>query len=253
MRKIMVIFLLMAIVMIFASCGDSNQEITTTLNTSVSISTTQESTTEELTYILTTSPDKTAPWSETTRFEISTTVEALTDNYGDITFTTGDVSRPEVITSMVPTVVTTTTSPATTTATTTEATTTATTTKATTQTTTATTTQAVEKKPVALSIYSTGTNEDEVILEIDDSNWSGDIKANTKNIAIKVDGVTLETTAECKVSSKKNADGRYEIVVDLSGADISSDANVSFTIPENFIVTKNGAQYNTAYSTTVGF
>lgn len=249
MRKILAVFLLITLVVIFASCDKNKEDPTTTLNTNLSASTTNSTTAsttaESPTYILTTSPDKTAPWSETTRFEISTTVEPLTDNYGNIVFTTGDVSRPDVITSVIPTSATTTVPvPVTTTV--------PSTTKATT--TTKPTTTAAEKKPVDVSIYMDSvSSSEEIILDIDSSNWSGDLKANSQNIVVKVDGTALDSKVPCKVTSGKNGDGRQEIIIDLSDQGISEGATVSFTIPESFLVTKNGTQYNNAFTYSVSY
>ena len=99
---------------------------------------------------------------------------------------------------------------------------------------------------------SVGSSE-EIILDIDSSSWSGDIKANSKNITVKVDGTALESKVPCKVTSGKNDDGRQEIIIDLSDQGISEGATVSFTIPESFLVTKNGTQYNNAFTYSVTY
>lgn len=247
MRKIVAVFLLLAIVTVFASCKKEPENTNTTIGTNPVITTGEVTTVkpEPLTYILTTNPEKKVSMPETTRFEISTTISTLNNNYNDLTFNGGSVEKPSVNTSIAPSVpVPSTTKPTTTAPTTTKPTTTA-----------PTTTTAVVKKPVSLIINSEASNSDdeEIILEIDNSSWTGDIKANTQNISVEVDGIPLETTVPLKVAAGKNADGNQEIKLDLSGKGVGSGSTISFTIPEGFLKTTNGAQYNRTYSASASY
>lgn len=247
MRKVVAIFLLLAIVTVFVSCKKDPDVVESTIGTNAPVVTTGELTTakpEPLTYILTTNPEKKVVMIETTRFEINTTISTLENNYNDITFNGGSVEKPNVNTSVLPSVP----MPSTTKPTTTKPTPTV-------STTAETTTTAVTKKPVSLVINTEGFNsdEEEIILEIDNSVWSGDIKANTQNISISVNGIPLETTVPLKVISGKNPEGNQEIILDLSGKGIGSGSTVSFTIPEGFLQTSNGAQYNRSYSASASY
>lgn len=251
MRKIVAVFLLFAIVAVFASCKKDPQSIESTVGTNAPIITTGEITTvkpEPLTYVLTTNPEMKISMPETTRFEIATTVSTLENNYNDITFNGGSVEKPSVNTSVLPSVQMPSTTKPTTTAPTT-ATTAPTTAEPT------TTTTAVVKKAVSVIINSEASNSDEerIILEIDSSVWTGDIKANTQNISVSVDGIPLESTVPLKVVAGKNADGNQEIILDLSGKGVGSGSTISFTIPEGFLKTANGAQYNRTYSASASY
>ena len=243
MRKIVAIFLALAtVVMLFTAC-DGNEQVTTdpTIMTG-EISTTETTKPQPVTYVLTTGADKTAPWQETTRFETTTA------DYAAIIVPTDTIDVPPV------NIVTTGSSlPANTTAPTSSnnplissTSTTATTTKAT------TTTAPVEKFPTALIIDSEGYNESngKLYLGISPSGWSSDIKASTVNISIKIDGVTVGNKVACSVTAAKNSDGMQEIVIDLSAQSVSSGSTITYTIPEGFLVSKSGTQYNPSYTSS---
>ena len=135
------------------------------------------------------------------------------------------------------------TRPTTTKPTTTKTTTTKpTTTKATTQKPT------VKKTAKGLAIESSGYNSNTncIILDVSSDGWSSDFKGTRTSVTVMVDGQALK--APCKVPSSKNADGRYEVQIDLSDLGISSGSTVSYTIGEGVIQTKAGTQYNSAYS-----
>ena len=115
-----------------------------------------------------------------------------------------------------------------------------------------TTTAKVEKFPTALIIDSEGYNSSngKLYLGISTSGWSSDIKASTINISIKIDGVTVANKVACSVTAAKNSDGMQEIVIDLSAQSITSGSTVTYTIPEGFLVSKTGTQYNTSYTSS---
>ena len=242
MRKIVAIFLALAtVVMLFTAC-DGNEQVTTEPIMTGEISTTETTKPQPVTYVLTTAADKTAPWQETTRFETTTA------DYAAIIVPTDTIEVPPV------NIVTTGSSlPANTTAPTSSnnpllssTSTTASTTK------TTTTTEPVEKFPTALIIDSEGYNESngKLYLGISPSGWSSDIKASTVNISIKIDGVTVGSKVACSVTAAKNSDGMQEIVIDLSAQSVSSGSTITYTIPEGFLVSKSGTQYNTSYTSS---
>ena len=253
MRKIVAVFLALATVVVLFTACDGNEEPTTTEPISTgNVSTTEPSTTkaEPKSYVLTTAIDKTVPWQETTRFE-TTAVDINT-----ITVPTDTIEVPPVnivsttgssLSDLIPT------SPSTqpsTTGTTQPTNTTESTTKvqlpalSTTKTTSATTTTKVEKFPTAVVIDSEGYNASsgKLYLGVSPSGWSSDIKANTININVRIDGVTSATKVPCSVTAAKNSDGMQEIVIDLSSLSVSSGSTVTYTIPENFLVSKSGTQ-----------
>lgn len=259
LRKIVAVFLALAtVVVLFTACDGNEQPTTTEPISTGNVSTTEPSTTkaEPKSYVLTTAIDKTVPWQETTRFE-TTAVDINT-----ITVPTDTIEVPPVnivsttgssLSDLIPT------SPSTqpsTTNTTQPTSTTESTTKvqlpalSTTKTTSATTTTKVEKFPTAVVIDSEGYNASsgKLYLGISPSGWSSDIKANTININVRIDGVTSATKVPCSVTAAKNSDGMQEIVIDLSSLSVSTGSTVTYTIPENFLVSKSGTQYNTSYT-----
>jgi hypothetical protein len=115
-----------------------------------------------------------------------------------------------------------------------------------------TTTKPVEKFPTALIIDSEGFNasNNKLYLGISPSGWSSDIKAASTSINIKIDGVSVAKKVTCSVTAAKNSDGMQEIVIDLSTQSVSSGSTVTYTIPEGFLVSKTGTQYNTSYTSS---
>ena len=268
MRKIVAVFLALAtVVVLFTACdnGDENQVTTdNTIATGEVITT--ETTTEKKSYVLTTAVDKTAPWQETTRFETTiadiNTITVPTDaidvpsvNMVSTTASSLPVSVPttsgnQSLTTSNPALTTATTAvPTLSIITTTKQTTTATTTK---KTTTATTTTEVEKFPTAVVIDSEGYNSSsgKLYLGVSSSGWGSDIKANSTSITIKIDGVTAASKVPCSVTAGKNSDGMQEIVIDLSSQSVTSGSTITYTIPEGFLTSKSGTQYNTSYTST---
>ena len=250
LRKIVAVFLALAtVVMLFTAC-DGNEEPTTnpTISTGDVLSTTEPSTTKNQSYVLTTAVGKTVPWQETTRFE-TTAVD-----YNTITFPTDNIDIPPVNLSTtgsslpvtVPTSPGITADNTSTTAMLNPLTTTNTTTKK------PTTTTQVEKFPTAVVIDSEGYNSSngKLYLGISPTGWSSDIKGNSTSISVKIDGVTSTTKVTCSVTASKNSDGMQEIVIDLSSQSVSSGSTVTYTIPEGFLVSKSGTQYNTSYTSS---
>ena len=276
MRKVAAVFLAISIITILAACGKKEEPDTSSsvsLDVSISDSTSQVTTTEpeQLTYVLTTAADKTVPWENTTRFEIvpvtttqpSTEPESTTESLSDFTLTPSEIEPPSVDTDVASTRATTQppTAPSDFTNNTTERTTAERTTKErttaerTTKPTTTkrpTTTKPTTEKPKAtakgLAIESSGYNSNTncIILDVSSDGWSSDFKGTRTSATVIVDGQTL--SAPCKVPSSKNADGRYEVQIDLSDLGISSGSTVSYTIGEGAIQTKAGTQYNSTYT-----
>lgn len=251
LRKIVAVFLaLAAVVVLFTAC-DGNEEPTTNPTISTGEVSTTEPSTEKLSYVLTTDPGKTVPWQETTRFETTTA------DLNAITVPTDPIDVPPVniistTGSSLPITVPTSPTNPTDIPTLSVQSTTPTTTKATTTTKKPTTTAKVEKFPTAVVIDSEGYNSSsgKLYLGISPSGWSSDIKANSTSISIKIDGVTAPNKVTCSVTAGKNSDGMQEIVIDLSSQSVTSGSTVTYTIPEGFLVSKSGTQYNTSYTSS---
>ena len=257
LRKIVAVFVILAaITVFFTACGDNNTPTTNPPIVTGDVSTTQPSTTQPqaLSYVLTTSPDKTVPWVETTQFDLA----AVTTDYNiivptdtivppDIYISTTGSSLPATVPTQAtqptqtPTAVTmptnpgdpTTTKPSTTKPTTTE----------------------VEKfsTPIVLDSEAYDSNSGKLYLAVSPASWSSDIKSNTTSISIRIDGVTSPNKVSCSVTAGKNADGMQEIIIDLSGQSVTTGSTIAYTIPEGFLVSKSGTQYNSAYSSSVSF
>lgn len=252
MRKIVAIFITLAIVaVLFTACGGNENTTTQAPIATGNVVTTQPSTTatQPVSYILTTSPSKTVPWMETTRFDVS----SVTTDY-NVVIPSDTVSPPDVNVSTtgssLPLSTTTATQQSTTwfTTTTTQTTTKTTTTKV-------TTTKATEtfSTPLVIDSEAYDSHSGKLYLSISPASWSSDIKANSTSITVRVDGVESSEKVTCSVTAGKNADGMQEIIIDLSKQSVSSGSTVSFTIPAKFLVSKAGTQYNSAYSSSVSF
>ncbi len=250
LRKIVAVFLALATVVVLFTACDGNEEPTTNPTISTGEVSTTEPSTEKQTYVLTTGVDKTVPWQETTRFETTAAdINAITVPTDPI-----DVPPVNIISttgSSLP--ITIPTSPTDPTGTTLPSLSVPSTTKPTTTTTKKpTTTTQVEKFPTAVVIDSEGYNSSsgKLYLGISPSGWSSDIKANSTSISIKIDGVTSSSKVTCSVTASKNSDGMQEIVIDLSSQSVTSGSTVTYTIPEGFLVSKSGTQYNTSYTSS---
>lgn len=251
LRKIVAVFLALAAVVVMFTACDGNEEPTTNPTISTGEVSTTEPSTEKLSYVLTTDPGKTVPWQETTRFETTTA------DLNAITVPTDPIDVPPVniistTGSSLPITVPTSPTNPTDIPTLSVQSTTPTTTKATTTTKKPTTTAKVEKFPTAVVIDSEGYNSSsgKLYLGISPSGWSSDIKANSTSISIKIDGVTAPNKVTCSVTAGKNSDGMQEIVIDLSSQRVTSGSTVTYTIPEGFLVSKSGTQYNTSYTSS---
>ena len=244
LRKIVAVFLALAtIVTLFTACGNNDEPTTNPTISTGEVSTT-ETTTKKQTYVLTTDAGKTVPWQETTRFETTTadfnsisvptdTIEVPPVNIISTTGSTLPITIPSSTNSSV------------------SVSTPAVSASSTTKKTTTTTTQA-ERFPTGIVIDSEGYNSSsgKLYLGVSQSGWSSDIKANTTSISVKVDGVTSTSKVTCSVTAAKNSDGMQEIVIDLSSLSVSSGSTVTYTIPEGFLVSKSGSQYNTSYTSS---
>jgi hypothetical protein len=252
LRKIVAVFLALAtIVMLFTACDGNDNPTTTEPISTGNISTTETTKPEPATYVLTTNQSKTVPWQETTRFETTA------PDYNAITFPTDNIDVPPV--NIIPTtgsslpitVPTAPTNPTTSPSTMSNPLLSNTSASSTTKT-TATTTKPAERFPTALIIDSEGYNASngKLYLGVSTSGWSSDIKAATTSINIKIDGVSVAKKVSCSVTAAKNSDGMQEIVIDLSAQSVSSGSSVTYTIPEGFLVSKSGTQYNTSYTSS---
>ena len=241
LRKIVAVFLALAtVVMLFTAC-DGDENVTTDPISTGPVSTTEPTKPQPVTYVLTTGADKTAPWQETTRFETTTA------DFGSIIVPTDTIDVPPVnIISTTGSSLPPSTTPSTNMSNPLISTSGSSTTKA------PSTTAKVEKFPTALIIDSEGYNSSngKLYLGISPSGWSSDIKASTVNISIKIDGVTVAKKVACSVTAAKNSDGMQEIVIDLSAQSVTSGSTVTYTIPEGFLVSKTGTQYNTSYTSS---
>ncbi len=233
MRKVLAVFVLLAVACTFVACNGDKGDTTTTIG----ISTTEATTTEAqpLSYVLTTNPDKTVPYVETTRFEISDAVSVpVSGSDVDINVSgNGDISKPDVNIGNAPTVITTTKATTTTKVTTTKA----------------TTTQAATKKKTDLPYESYGVQADNetLMIEVSNEGWGGGIKANSTTVSVQIDGESIGSVP-IKIAAKEAYDGVQEIVLDLSGKGIVSGSNVTFTIPEGFLTASDGGKYSAVYT-----
>ena len=247
LRKIVAVFLALAtVVVLFTACDGNDEPTTNPPIMTGDVSTTEPTTDKPKSYVLTTAVGKTVPWQETTRFETTTA-----DYNTLITMPTDPIEIPPVnmistTGSSLPLI-----DPGTTAPTVSDGTT-ASTTKTTTSTTKKPTTTQAERYPTAVVIDSEGYNSSsgKLYLGISPSGWSSDIKANSTSISIRIDGVTSTSKVTCSVTAGKNSDGMQEIVIDLSSQSVTSGSTVSYTIPEGFLVSKTGTQYNTSYSSS---
>lgn len=250
LRKIVAVFLALATVVVLFTACDGNDDPTTTAPISTgNVSTTEPTKAEPVTYVLTTNQSKTVPWQETTRFETTA------PDYNTITFPTDNIDVPPVNiisttgSSLPATVPTVSTAPSTSPSSMSNPLISNTSGNSTTK---PTTTKPVEKFPTALVIDSEGYNatNGKLYLGVSPSGWSSDIKAASTSINIKIDGVSVAKKVSCSVTAAKNSDGMQEIVIDLSSQSVSSGSTITYTIPEGFLVSKTGTQYNTSYTSS---
>lgn len=247
MRKIAAVFVILTLfITVFVSCDKDDEDettlppltgATTTAPTSASnpVSTTDAN--ANATYILTTSPDKTVPWGETTRF--STTSPSSTDPSSIVIQIPTDENTNPVTPnySVAPTTKPTTTKPTVNTTTTTKPTTTK-----------PTTTKPVKKTAVSVDTGSSAFDgESSLIVDIDGSNWSSQFVSNTQYLPAYIDGTNTGKNVKCTLNGTPDSANNYTITVDVSELSLSSGAVISISFPEGFIQTKAGTQYSNAF------
>ncbi|MBR2893353.1 MAG: hypothetical protein IKB94_05810 [Clostridia bacterium] len=252
MRKIVAIFVILATVtVLFTACIDDGKPTTTAPIATGNVSTTQPTTTEPqpVSYILTTSHDKTVPWVETTKFDLASVTTDINIIVPTDPVLPPDVNVPTTGSSLPPTVPS--TNPPTAVTLPTDSTKPSTTKPTTTK---PTTTEAEKfSTPLVIDSEAYDSNSGKLYLSISPASWSSDIKANSTKISIRIDGVTSAEKVTCSVTAGKNADGMQEIIIDLSGQSVTTGSTISYTIPESFLVSKAGTQFNSTYSSSVSF
>ena len=261
MRKIAALFLVLAIVVAFAGCRRKDKEETTapiiTALTMPSVSTTpvapsNSEPTSQLnanpTYILTTSPDKTVPWGDTTKF---TTMPSTTMPSSIVINIPTDGSTQPVTPSYsvapsqsIPVISVSGSDSSTPDKTSTSAT----------KPTKPTTTKPVEKKPVSVEVGAKAFNgEDVLLVDIDGANWSSVFVANTQYLPVSIDGNPTGKNVKCALSGSPDAAGNYTISVDVSSLSLAPGAVVSVDFPEGYIQTKAGTQYSNSFEVFATF
>lgn len=263
LRKIAALFLVLAIVVAFAGCRRKDKEETTapiiTASTKPSASTTQATPsssepTSQLnanpTYILTTSPDKTVPWGDTTKF---TTMPSTTMPSSIVINIPTDGSTQPVTPSysVAPSQPTT---PVISVSGSDASSKPGKTSTSATKPTKPTTTKPVEKKPVSVSVGAKAFNgEDVLIVDIEGSNWSSVFVANTQYLPVSIDGNPTGKNVKCALSGSPDAAGNYTISVDVSSLSLAPGAVVSVDFPEGYIQTKAGTQYSNSFEVFATF
>ncbi len=243
MRKITVIFLALALIMAVAvACGKDEPATTQppVINTQYVPTTEQttQPTTDIPSYVLTTQTGQTAPWASTTRFEITQATtpptmptQSVSSSDYNISFNVSEIPKPNVNTSQAPTF--------------SASSVTGPTTKGDGEVTT-------DKKaePVSLIVNSYGYGDGVIYVEIDPSNWDGELAEASQNISIEVNGKKLPTSGTCSVPSKKTG-GIYEIKITVPEQSVESGDMISFTIPAGIVKNQSGSQYNLSYSSSL--
>ena len=258
MRKIAAVFLVMAMIVAFAACGRKDKEETTAPiltgstmpSASVPVVSSSEPTSQlnaNPTYILTTSPDKTVPWGDTTKF---TTMPSTTmPSSIIINIPTDESSQPITPSySIAPSQATTpvqsgSSSPSDGSSDTTK-----------TSTTKPTTTKPVEKKPVSVEVGAKAFNGEEVlIVDVDGAKWSSVFVANTQYLPASIDGNPTGKNVKCVLSGTPDAAGNYTISIDVSDLSLAPNAVVGVAFPEGYIQTKAGTQYSNSFEVSAIF
>ncbi len=256
MKKIVAIFLLLAITTVFVSCGNKDkEEKQTTLNTNVqSIEPTTAGTTEPAGIVLTTDPAKMAQWGYVTEF-IPTEYTEPTYPTVSVPPLTDNVERPPVNISQVTnnTEIPSSDNGATNNGGSTTNNAGPTVSEITSPTDDAPT-DPVQKMPRPISVSSSSISNDKkgvflenAILDVSASGWDGSIVANSGNATVIYAG--NEYKAPCSVSSSLNSQGCYEIVITLSGLEIPAGTDgITVSIPEGFIKNSADTQYSMSFS-----
>ncbi|MCM1544835.1 MAG: hypothetical protein NC110_05985 [Ruminococcus sp.] len=253
MKKIVAVFLAFMILALFAACGDKNNDTNNPSmlltdvpllsstpsqpNINVSAGATQSSGgNSSPTMILTTQRGQVMPTVVTTNFVPDPAVAAQQSSTApnfNLTVPSA-MTAPVVYTSNTPTQ-----KPSTT--------------KATTKATEAEDDPAEDEpteKPVAIpqvvDVFADGSEGSSYVLTFSPDDWGSGIKSNAEKIAVTVEGSDLPRVAWARVSSSKNIDGDYSIIIDAK--DFKDGDVIKFTIPERFIESKDGTAYSSAFT-----
>ncbi len=255
MKKIVAIFLLIAMMTVFAACSDDKgaDGDQTKLNTNVNdIESTTAGPTEPQGIVLTTDPSKMAQWGYVTDFipteytqpTIPTvSVPAISE---DILRPTPNISQATNNTSNIPSVSTPSggnpSSGNNSGPTVSEITTP----------TDETPTEPVQRMPKSVSGTKTTANDrkgefvEKASIEFSANGWDGGIVSNSANVSVKYAGETFNVP--CSVSSALNGD-YYEIVITVSSLKIpAGTGGFTVTIPEGFVKNTLDTQYSMAVS-----
>ncbi len=248
MRKALAVGIALMLIFVLAACDNQKEEPTTLAPITQYVSTTEPSSaapSEDPSYVFTTDAGQTVPWMETTRFEFdltnpSGTTSVVPSDY-DIDFQVSTITPPNVVTS--------------------EVATSASTTKVADDNTTLapstsaggedTSTTAGPSKGVSVIVNSTSVGNGVIGVEIDTSNWTGDLAAGSASVTIMVDGTESSTTPTLTIPAKKNGLGFYDCTIDVSVLELQPGSVVIFTIPAGSIKNAAGTEHNLSYSGTI--
>lgn len=191
------------------------------------------------TYILTTQQGQTMATVPLTGFSLDTTATTIAIPSD---FTNPSLDNPSVMTAVITTLPT-------------QATTSSvTTTKPTTTTkepTTSEPTTAAQKVRKALDIVSCGTdpNNGNFIITFDPSGWDGGVKNTQGIVTVEIDGKAFP--AKATVSGKADTDGNATIKIYSSEREPVDGTVITVNIPAGLVVSKNGNQTSTEFSSSV--
>lgn len=261
MKKIVAIFLLIAITTVFVSCGDGDKDGNqTTLNTNINnVESTTEGTTEPQGIALTTDPTKMAQWGYATEFIPTEYTEPTIPTVSVPAISESQLERPSVNISQVtidPNNTTTNNGSVTNNGSSSGNNSGPTVSEITSPTEETPTTQ-LQRMPRPISGRGSSIKNDRngkylenACVNFSSSGWDGGIVAASGNATVTYAGSDYK--APCKVSTSIDINGDYEIVVTLTGLEIPADTT-GFTIsfPEGFIKNPADTQYSMAFSTRV--
>lgn len=94
------------------------------------------------------------------------------------------------------------------------------------------------------TVSSAFSKKNTLIVDIDGSNWSGQLANNTQAFPAYIDSKPTSKTVKCTISSTPDRANNYTITVDVSNINLKPGSVLSIKIPEGFIKTKNGIQYS---------
>ena len=254
MKKIVAIFLLIAITTVFVSCGkgdnDGNQ---TTLNTNINnIEPTTEGTTEPQGIVLTTDPTKMAQWGYATEFIPTEYTEPTIPTVSVPLISESQLERPSVNISQatVNTSNTTTNNGAVNNGGNSGSNSGPTVSEITSPTEETPTTQ-LQREPRPLSGSGSSTSPDRnnkylesATINVASAGWDGGIVPATGKCTVTYAGQS--SNAPCSVSNKIDSNNNYVITITLSGLEIPVGSVFSVTIEEGFIKNTGDTQYNMA-------